>query len=131
MKIRLEELREQYRNARSQKKMDEIAQQMREISKENPDEFSRLMVEMAKDTADRATELVLREQLKEVLPVVSVAHIANTYFGKTRSWLYQRINGSIVNGKPARFSDAERKILDGAFQDIANKLLSVHVSSSV
>jgi hypothetical protein len=104
---------------------------MREISNENPDEFSRIMVELAKDTADRAKELVLRDQLSEILPAVSISYIAKTYFGKTRHWLYQRINGSLVNGKPAKLSDAERKTLDNAFRDIAHKLTTTHVSSSV
>ncbi len=131
MRTELEELREQHRNARSQKKMDEIAQRMQEISKKDPDAFALAMIELAKETADRAEELALRVRLKEVLPAVSISHIAKTYFGKTRSWLYQRINGSIVNGKPARLTDTERRTLEEAFRDIADKLTSIHVSPSV
>lgn len=27
--------------------------------------------------------------------------------GKTRQWFYQRLNGNMVNGKPARFSESD------------------------
>ena len=129
MKAQLEELREQYRNARSQKKMDEIVQQMREISKGNPEEFSRIMVELAKDTADRSEQLALRVKLQEVLPAVSMSYVDKNYFGKTRQWLYQRLSGTIVNGKPAKMTPEELRIFEAALHDLGGKLSSVHVSS--
>lgn len=108
--------------------MDEIIQQMREISKENPEEFSRIMVEMAKDTADRAEQLALRVKLQEVLPAVSMSYVARHYFGKTRQWLHQRLSGAIVNGKPAKMTPEELKVFEAALHDLGGKLSAVHVS---
>ncbi|HRP54568.1 DUF5053 domain-containing protein [Agriterribacter sp.] len=63
----------------------------------------------------------VREQLSDVADIISLSTIAQTYFGKTRSWLYQRINGNIVNGKPSKFTDAELTTLTKALNEISLK----------
>ena len=63
---------------------------------------------------------VLRLQLGEVLDIVNISYIAEKYFGRSRSWLSQRINGCIVNGKKASFTDKEIQTLKHALNDIAN-----------
>ena len=128
MKNEILKLREQYANSRSEKKHTEIDRQMKELSEKDPDTFESVMLELLKETADRAEEISMRERLKEVLPAISLSYIATTYFGKTRHWLYQRINGLRVNGKPASFSADERIILENAFKDLGNKLSLLRVS---
>ena len=49
-------------------------------------------------------EISIRQQLEEVKEVISLSYIAKKYFGKSRQWLNNRINGCIVNGKPCKFS---------------------------
>ena len=70
----------------------------------------------------------MKEQIKEILPVISLSFVAKEYFGKTKEWLYQRINGNIVNGKPAKFTDEEKMTLNLALKDIAEKLMKISVS---
>ena len=65
---------------------------------------------------DELTEIV---RLGEVAKIISISYIAEKYFGKTRHWLYQRLNGNTVNGKPARFTTAERQKLSEALSDIS------------
>lgn len=48
---------------------------------------------------ERAEEAILRDKLGELPEAISFSYIAKKYFGKSRNWLYQRINGNIVNGK--------------------------------
>ena len=67
----------------------------------------------------RIDEMISIVKLGEVAKVISLSYVAKKYFGKTRTWLYQRINGNIVNGKPARFTDKERIRLSEALQDIS------------
>lgn len=43
-------------------------------------------------------------------------------------WLYQRINGNTVNGKPASFKQEEIIKLNKAFKDISKKIGAVSVS---
>lgn len=63
----------------------------------------------------------VREQLADVADIISLSTIAQTYFGKTRGWLYQRINGNIVNGKPSKFTDTELTTLEKALIEISVK----------
>lgn len=128
MKNEILKLKDQYAAAGSDKQRDEIDLQIRELSDGNPDAFAAAMVELARGTAERAEELALRSRLNEILPAVSMSYIATHYFGKTRQWLYQRINGSIVNGKPAKLSGSECKTLEDALKDIGHKLSATRVS---
>jgi len=72
-------------------------------------------------------EVNLRLQLSEISEVISIAYIAKNYFNKSRAWLHQRINGNIVNGKPARFTDNEMDTLNFALQDISKRIASLHL----
>ncbi|GHT39258.1 hypothetical protein FACS189437_02080 [Bacteroidia bacterium] len=59
---------------------------------------------------------------KEIIPL---AYIARNYFKKSKNWLYQRLNGNVVNGKPANFSPSEIQTLHVALSDISNKIGSI------
>ena len=80
------------------------------------------------ETNERAKEAIIKDQIKDILPVISLSYIAKEYFGKTKEWLYQRVNGNIVNGKPAKFTDEEKQTLNFALKDIAKKLMKISVS---
>jgi hypothetical protein len=77
---------------------------------------------------DFIEETKVKIQLMEVAKVVSLSYIAKNYFNKTRNWLYQKINGSIVNGKQAQFTDEEINTLNFALQDISKKIGSTVIS---
>lgn len=68
------------------------------------------------------SEMNLKEQLAEVSEIVSLSYISKTYFGKTRNWLYQRINGNLVNEKKSQFTDDELKKFQKALKDISKKI---------
>jgi hypothetical protein len=53
---------------------------------------------------------------------LNMSYIARTYFGKSRSWLSQRLNGSVVNGKHASMTDEEMATLTSALQDIQSQI---------
>jgi hypothetical protein len=72
-------------------------------------------------------EVSIKLQLAEVSSILSMAYIAKTYFGKTRHWLYQRINGNVVNGKESKFTNKELNTLQFALKDISKKIGSVTV----
>ena len=85
-------------------------------------------------TAHEARELkekiALRDQLEDVLPLISVSALSKKYFGKSSSWFYQRLNGNLVHGKPAAFTQEELFRLADALKEIGNKInhaaLSIH-----
>lgn len=71
--------------------------------------------------------LTIRQQLEPILPYISVSSLAKDYFGKSTSWFYQRLNGNIVHGKTAAFTDKELNILKDALKDVASKLNKVTI----
>jgi len=73
-------------------------------------------------TLQAAEELIMTINLGEIAKAVSLSYIATTYFGKSRSWLYQRLNGHTVNGKQAQFSPDEKKQFALALKDLSVQL---------
>ena len=71
----------------------------------------------------------IRLQLMDVKEIVSLSYIANRYFNKTRSWLHQKINGNIKNGKLCSFSSDELDTLNYALKDISQKIGSIAIHS--
>jgi hypothetical protein len=71
---------------------------------------------------DSMAEHNVYQQLGNLYEVINLAYIARAYFGKTRQWLYQRIKGQIVNGKPAKFTSEERATFINALDDIRNQI---------
>jgi hypothetical protein len=67
----------------------------------------------------------VRQQLGGIPETINLSYVAKQYFGKSRAWLYQRMNGNKVNGKTAFFTRAERKKLEEALHDIGKQLLDI------
>lgn len=127
MKNRLEILKERFVNATSEVDRERIDGEIRTLMNANPDSFANSMVGLAKATAERAEEILVRQKLDEVLPLISISYLARRYFNRSRQWFYQKMNGNMVNGKPARFTAEEIHTLNGALQDISKKIGSVIV----
>lgn len=64
----------------------------------------------------------MHERMGALTEVVNLAYIARHYFGKTRQWLYQRLKGQMVNGKPAAFTESEEATFIKALQEIGLQL---------
>lgn len=59
--------------------------------------------------------------LSDVYEQINWAYLAKTYFGKPRSWLYHKFEGT-NNGIIDDFSDIDRDTLKTALLDIAKKI---------
>lgn len=70
----------------------------------------------------KRTDVDVRTQSGDLFDYVSLSYIAKHYFQKDRSWLAQRINRNIVNGKPCAFTDDELELFKFSLSDIKNKL---------
>lgn len=122
MKTDIEKLKERFVNAETEEDVATIDREMKALADKDIDAFSNGLIECAKDTNKEATEVLIKEKLKSILPFISVSALARTYFKKSPQWFYQRLNGGIVNGKPARFNHHELKILSDALIDIGKKI---------
>lgn len=69
----------------------------------------------------------LRQKIGDEYELLPLAYIAEKYFNKTRSWLYQRLNGYSVRGKVYTLNPSERETFNRAVQEIAQRISSVHV----
>jgi len=88
------------------------------------DNYISNMLSESEERIDSFIEESVKIQLEKVSQIVSLSYIATRYFGKTRNWLYQKINGCSVNGKPAKFTMEEITTLNDALQDISKEISS-------
>ena len=70
----------------------------------------------------QADDIIARAKLGDVPEAISFSYIAKKYFGKSRGWLMQKVNGNTVNGRQAAFTEDERKQFRFALQDISKQL---------
>ena len=103
-----------------------------EVSAEDRSRLQSLMhdavLEMADGLRQESEEIYsssIREKLGDIPEGLSMSFIAKVYFGKSKEWLYQRLNGSTVNGKKAFFKREEVLQLQNAIRDFGNKLSTI------
>ncbi len=58
----------------------------------------------------------------DIIVDVSWANISKKYFGKSRSWLSQKMNGINGNKVPTEFTEEEKKTLKFALNDLADRI---------
>ena len=119
---RIKELKELYRKAKTDEDFARIDREMDALFAEDGEAASRAMLDDLKDTVQDAEEESLRSKISGILPAISISYIAKTYFHRSPAWFNQRLNGNIVNGKKARFSEDELRTLSNALQEISEQL---------
>ncbi|MDH6356870.1 DUF5053 domain-containing protein [Parabacteroides sp. PF5-9] len=124
MRDKIDALKEKYVQAKTDKEFETIQEEIRLLCDKDANAVAVAALESVRDTN---AELI-RDKLNAVLPVISVSYLAKTYFKKSPQWFYQRLNGNIVNGKPAQFTKSELGVLRSALIDISNK---INASASV
>nr|DAT63073.1 MAG TPA: protein of unknown function (DUF5053) [Caudoviricetes sp.] len=111
------------------RELSDLMDSMNETERESlfegvSDDFKR----MREEVTDIRRTLSIRQQMEPILPYISVSSLAKDYFGKSTSWFYQRLNGNIIHGKAAAFTDKELNVLKDALQDVASKLNKVTIT---
>lgn len=122
MENKISELKKLYRNARTDEDFVRIDSQMDALFSENKEEASRALLDDLKQTVKEAEEDSVRSRISNILPAISVSYIAKNYFHKSPAWFNQRLNGNIVNGKKAKFSEDELETLSIALREISDQL---------
>lgn len=64
----------------------------------------------------------MRQKLQDLLVAISWADLSRTYFGKSSSWLYHKMDGQDANGKPTAFTAEEAEKLKGALVDLSDRI---------
>lgn len=128
MREKIQALAKRNREAKNQAEKDEVRKEMENLKAADPKGFIEALESLIHSTAKDYRESTMADRMGEVTKMVSMAYIARTYFGKSRSWLAHKLHGDTVNGKPSAFTDGERLTLKHAFADMSTKLGSLGVS---
>ncbi len=95
------------------------------------DETSDLLNDFAeKGVAEQENEIAsLRQRIEaDNYRLLPIAYIAEKYFGKSRQWLYQRLNGYSVRGKVYTLSREQKETFNNALLDITNRIASIRLA---
>ncbi len=122
---KIKQLAEQNRNAKTKEEKEAVRAEMYKLQEENPQEYESALKSLIKETAKEVEALTMAEKLGEVTKIVSMSYLAKKYFGKTRSWLAQRLNENTVNGKRTKFTDNEIETMRYALTDISKTIGSI------
>ena len=71
---------------------------------------------------ERIVHSDVKQKLSDIKMTISWMEIAHTYFGKSSSWLYQKLDGIDGNGGKGGFTDEELKLLKGALVDLSDRI---------
>ena len=93
--------------------------------KEISEYIAKVQISQLKQAIDVSNNLLILYQLEGIEEYINFSKIARSYFGKTRTWLYQRLHGYSVHGKPAQFTPEEKKRFSEALLDLSDNIRSV------
>ena len=77
---------------------------------------------MEKNTNKQAKDNTVKQRLQDILLSVSWREVANTYFDRSASWLYHKLDGINGNGGVGGFTDKEKEQLRGALVDLSDRI---------
>ena len=70
----------------------------------------------------------IRHQLEaDEYKLLPLSYIATHYFGKSKAWLYQRVNGLKVRGRRYTLNEEQRATFNAAVQDISRRIGSISI----
>lgn len=122
-------MREKFNNSEENEKssfQEYISQYLAHKTPEETQMIADIMLECINEDIEKADALIretrLRKVLEKVYDAVSWSYIAKTYFGKSRSWLNQRLNNFLVNGKEVQFTPEELSQLQKALFDLSGDI---------
>lgn len=64
----------------------------------------------------------VKQKVSDILVAISWREIARTYFGKSSSWLYHKLDGIDGNGGVGGFSPEEARQLKDALCDLSDRI---------
>ena len=72
--------------------------------------------------ANYIRETSVNTQLRDIRLDITWSKIARRYFGKSASWIYNKLNGTDGNGNVGEFTPSEKEQLRDALYDFADRV---------
>lgn len=63
-----------------------------------------------------------KKAVSDILLSVKWAHISTHYFGKSRSWFSQKLNGYDGNNMESDFTEDEKEVLRNSLYDLSDRI---------
>lgn len=79
-------------------------------------------MEVAVATVKQTKDSEVKQRIQDIQMIVSWREIAHTYFGKSASWLYHKLDGIDGNGGVGGFTEDEKIMLRGALCEVSNRI---------
>ena len=74
-------------------------------------------------TLDKSVVITdMKKKVKDIMMAISWRDFANTYFHKSSSWFYHKMDGIDGNGGKGGFNQDETEQLRGALIDLSNRI---------
>lgn len=126
----IEKLHDEFVSLETEEERNAFMLRMRESlsmkSKAELEVFHEAMQKKAAEALDASESLMaevdFKSTLEDIVPTITWSYIAEHYFGKSRSWFSQRMNGYHVNNKEAEFTKEEKKILADALMNLSDRI---------
>lgn len=80
------------------------------------------MTQQIMGTTENKAETSTLEKLADIQMVLSWREVARDYFGKSSSWIYNKLEGTGENGETNRFTSDEQRQLREALYDLSNRI---------
>ena len=84
--------------------------------------FEQFYMKIIKTNDDQTKDSAVKQRIQDIQMLVSWREIAHTYFGKSSSWLYHKLDGIDGNGGVGGFTEEEKAKLRGALCEVANRI---------
>lgn len=114
------------------KRVEELVSWLNAHKEGHEAEIDMLMAEWLTNLEDEVEELKqesLREQMsEEIYRMLPLSIIAKKYFGKSASWLSQRINGTKVRGQVYTLTNEQKEVFNRATREIGEKIGSFRLA---
>ncbi len=79
-------------------------------------------MKIIKQNDEQTKDSAVKQCIQDIQMLVSWREIAHTYFGKSSSWLYHKLDGIDGNGGVGGFTEEEKAKLRGALCEVANRI---------
>lgn len=130
IKILLEEYKSLAGNsdAKSEERKNEIIAKLETMDKDAVTEVAKPFVERNVTRLEDEVK-ALRSQIDaEDYKLLPISYIAKNYFGKSASWLLQRLNGYQVRGKAYTLNQEQKGIFNQAVKEISNRISALQLA---
>lgn len=109
-------------DAKSESRKEEILALVEKQATDADRQIAQKFIEDKLEEVEQSVKLLRQSISEEDYKLLPLSYIAKTYFGKSASWLLQRINGYQVRGKVYTLNEEQKAVFNRAVQDISKRL---------